>query len=237
MRMTQVLSVNDISPHMRRIVLTGDSLADFPENKESAHVKAIFPNPNSDNKKPKLGMYFGFKKFMRSYTVRAFDKKSLALTLDFAVNDHQGLACNWALQAKVGDYLGIAGPGDPKHTDLQSKKHLFFGDITALPAIATTLEMLPENAIGHAYIQVPVEQDIQALVFPKGIEVHWLVTANKLTDEFLTGLQASGEDLQDTAIFIAVEASVVKQLKAHLNTHCQYNKAKLYASAYWNQKR
>ncbi|WP_341205819.1 siderophore-interacting protein [uncultured Psychrosphaera sp.] len=237
MRMTEVLSVIDLSPHMRRIILTGDALADFPEGKESAHVKAIFPNPNSDNKKPKLGLYLGFKKFMRSYTIRAFNKQNLTLTIDFAVNDHQGLASDWALNAKQGDYLGIAGPGDPKHTDLLADKHLFFGDITALPAIATTLEKLPATAVGHVYIQVPDEQDIQPLHSPNLVEIHWLVTADKLTDEFLTGLVSSGTNLIDTAIFIAAEASVVKQLKDHLNTHCQYDKSKLYASAYWNKKR
>ncbi|WP_339723069.1 siderophore-interacting protein [uncultured Paraglaciecola sp.] len=237
MRLTEVLSVSDISPHMRRIILTGDSLSDFPENKESAHVKVIFPNPNSDNKEPKLGMYLGFKKWMRSYTIRAFDKQNLALTIDFAVNDHQGLAANWALGAKAGDYLGIAGPGDTKHPDLFADNHLFLGDITALPAIAATLERLPKNAVGHAYIQVPDKQDIQCFTAPQGVEIHWLVTPNKLTDNFLKGLEAYGSELSDTAIFIAVEASVVKQLKSHLNTNCRYDKSKLYASAYWNQKR
>ncbi|MGJ8694073.1 MAG: siderophore-interacting protein [Thalassotalea sp.] len=237
MRMTQVLSVSDLSPHMRRIVLTGDSLADFPEHRESAHVKAIFPNPNSANKKPKLGIYLGFKKYMRSYTIRAFDKQSLTLTIDFAINDHIGMASNWALQAKTGDYLGIAGPGDIKHTDLFAERHLFFGDITALPAIAATLEKLPDNAVGRAYIQIPEQKDMQSLIAPKAVEINWLITANKLTDDFLTGLESNGENLTDTAIFIAAEASVVKKLKRHLNNHCQYNKSKLYASAYWNQKR
>ena len=237
MRMTEVLSVTELTPHMRRITLTGDSLASFPEHKESAHVKAIFPDPKSKSKKPKLGMYFGFKQWMRSYTIRYFDKKNLALTIDFAVNDHQGLASQWALQAKVGDYLGIAGPGDIKHTDLLTQKHLFFGDITALPAIAAILEKLPHNAIGHAYIQVPTAEDIQDLIIPKEVNVHWLITPDKLTSEFLTALEIQGGDLKDTAIFIAAEASVVKQLKAHLNDNCEYEKQKLYASAYWNKKR
>jgi NADPH-dependent ferric siderophore reductase len=237
MRMTQVLSVTDLSPHMKRIALTGESLSDFPNNKKSAHVKVIFPNPNSTNNKPKLGIYLGFKKFMRSYTVRSFDQQQHTLTLDFAVNDHQGLASNWALQAKAGDYLGIAGPGDIKHTDLFAEHHLFLGDITALPAIAATLEMLPENAVGTAYIQVPDKQDIQPLLKPEGINIEWFVTTNKLTDDFLNALKTVGETLNNSAIFIAAEASIIKQLKSYLNKHCRYDKAKLYASAYWNQKR
>ena len=63
MRMTEVLTVTDISPHMRRITLSSDALADFPEGKESAHIKAIFPDPTSPDKKPTLGFHLGFKKF------------------------------------------------------------------------------------------------------------------------------------------------------------------------------
>ena len=237
MRMTQVLTVTDLSPHMRRITLTGESLADFPENKESAHVKVIFPNPESTSKKPKLGIYWGFKKFMRSYTIRAFNKEKQTLDLDFAINDHKGLATNWASQAMSGDYLGIAGPGDTKHTDLFAENHLFFGDITALPAIAATLEKLPTDAVGKAWIQIPTNEDIQTLTLPSNIDIHWLVTPNKLTNEFLVGLQSMGPELQNTAIFIATETSIVKQLKSHLNSNCRYNKSKLYASAYWNKKR
>jgi NADPH-dependent ferric siderophore reductase len=100
---------------MRRIVLAGDDLQDFPMQQESAHIKAIFPRDNEQL--PKLGMYMGAKKWMRSYTVRHFDTLSKHLTIDFAVNDHTGLAANWAAKAIPGDYLGIAGPGETKHTN------------------------------------------------------------------------------------------------------------------------
>lgn len=236
MRMTQVSSIEDISPHMRRITLSGQSLSDFPIGKESAHVKVIFPNPESIDKQPKLGLYLGFKKWMRSYTIRQFDPLKMELTLDFAVHDHKGLATNWACQAKKGDYLGIAGPGALKHASLDTHKHLFFGDLTALPAIASILEKLAHDAIGSAYIQVPNKQDIQVLKAPTGISINWLVTTDKLTDDFLNGLKSESTELANTAIFMACEASIIKQLKSYLNKNCQYNKSTLYASAYWNQK-
>ena len=237
MRMTTVSSAIELSPHMKRIILTGEDLIDFPEDKESAHVKAIFPNPKSENKLPKLGLYFGFKKWMRSYTIRKFDKQRLELTLDFAVNDHQGLASNWALLAKPGDKLGIAGPGEVKHTDLDADKHLFFGDFTALPAIAAIFEKLPENAIGKAWIQVPEVLDVQTFNAPNNLEINWLITENKLTNQFLDALRLESKKLDNCAIFIAAEASVVRGLKDHLNQHCSYDKSKLYASAYWNNKK
>ncbi|MDB2373155.1 siderophore-interacting protein [Psychrosphaera haliotis] len=237
MRMTQVTSVTKLSPHMTRIVLGGNDLKDFPTDKNSAHVKAIFPNPKATDGKPKLGMYIGFKKWMRSYTIRDFNAERFELTLDFAVHDHKGLASNWAENAKVGDYLGIAGPGETKHTNLNAKDHLFIGDLTALPAIAATLEDLPTNAIGSAWIQVPTSSDIQQIQAPSGIALNWIVTSDKLTPEFGQALATQRKDLSETAIFIAAEASVVKALKSQLNDNHDYNKKNLYASAYWNQKR
>ncbi|WP_425401960.1 siderophore-interacting protein [Gilvimarinus chinensis] len=52
--MTRVAYVEDMGPHMRRIVLHGDDLKDFPADQESAHFKAIFPQPGKT--KPKLGI-------------------------------------------------------------------------------------------------------------------------------------------------------------------------------------
>ena len=83
MRMTHVLRIEDLSPHMRRIVVGSEDLEGFPSGQEGAHVKAIFPRPGES--KPKLGLAFGAKKWMRSYTIRAFDGSTKELTLDFAV--------------------------------------------------------------------------------------------------------------------------------------------------------
>ncbi|XQW84022.1 siderophore-interacting protein [Thalassotalea piscium] len=101
MRMTKVVSVNELSPHMKRIVVTGEALNHFPEHKKSAHVTAIFPKAKDPTKMPKLGLYFGLKIQMRSYAIRAFDKVRLQLTLEFAVKDHQGLASNWGLMLRL----------------------------------------------------------------------------------------------------------------------------------------
>jgi NADPH-dependent ferric siderophore reductase len=234
MRITEVSSVIDLSPHMKRIILTGDELVDFPQDKKGSYVKAIFPNPKSNNHVPKLGMYPGFRKWMRSYTIREFNTKKLELTLDFAVNDHQGLATNWAMNAKPGDKLGIAGPGDIKHNADLGNKRLFIGDFTALPAIAALLEQLSDDEQGNVWLQVPDQKDIQNLKKPVGIIINWIVTPNKLTNKLLDGLVSESNDLSDTAIFIAAEMGIIKQLKQHINQNCIYDKQKLYATAYWD---
>jgi NADPH-dependent ferric siderophore reductase len=231
MRMTQVARVEDISPHMKRIILSGDDLNDFPLQKESAHVKIILPQANSGI--PKLGMYLGFKKWMRSYTVRYFDDVQKELTIDFAVNDHNGLATNWAAKAKPGDYLGIAGPGDTKHTDYNADWHLIVADLTALPAAAAVIEKLPEHAKGYAIIQVPTAEDIQIINAPKQLKVDWVINADVNQDALLNNVEKLPWLNGTPAIFVAMESSQMKAIKKWLKAKPNYTKALTYASGYW----
>lgn len=231
MRMTQVARIKDISPHMRRIVLTGEDLNDFPSNQESAHFKAIFPKPGQI--KPKLGLYPGFKKWMRSYTVRAFDEYSKELSVDFAVNDHTGLATNWAINAKVGDYLGVAGPGDIKHTNYHAHWHLFVADLTALPASAAILEKLPRNAIGAAFIQIPTEDDKQLINAPEKIQLNWVINQQHNKNALLEQVEKFDWLDGEPAIFIAAESGQMQAIKKFLKTKPGYTKQQTYASGYW----
>ena len=231
MRMTQVAHIDDLGPHMRRVTLTGEVLKDFPLDQESAHFKAIFPQPGQA--KPKLGIYPGFKKWMRSYTIRAFNKQAKALTVDFAVNDHRGLGTNWANNAQVGDYLGIAGPGDTKHTNYDADWHLFVADLTALPAAAAVLEKLPENAKGTALLQVPTEQDKQSINSPKDIDITWVINPDVTTNVLLETVQDTPWLTGEPAIFIATESSQMKTIKRFVKSMPGYTSKQTYASGYW----
>ena len=231
MRMTQVDAIQDISPHMRRITLGGSDLNDFPIEQESAHVKAIFPQ--SKQGLPKLGLYLGAKKWMRSYTVRAFDQHTKKLTIDFAVNDHHGLATHWASDAQVGDYLGISGPGPTKHTNLNAPWHLMAADITGLPALAAILEKLPKKAQGYAFIQIPHKADMQTIKSPKGIKIQWLINSDIHKNRLLEALSNISWQDGSLAIFIATQSAHMKTLKAYVKKQPNYQKAYTYASGYW----
>ncbi|MFA7555677.1 MAG: siderophore-interacting protein [Spongiibacteraceae bacterium] len=231
MRMTQVAYIEDMGPHMRRIVLRGDDLNDFPSGEESAHFKAIFPSPGQT--KPKLGIYVGFKQWMRSYTVRAFNNRTKELTVDFAVNDHEGLATNWAKNAQPGDYLGVAGPGEAKYTNYHADWHLIMADLTALPAAAAIMEKLPATAVGTAFLQVPTVKDKLIIATPNGVEVQWLINDNLNKNALIEGLENMTWRDGNPAIFVAGETSQTKAIKNLLKTKPGYISELTYASGYW----
>jgi NADPH-dependent ferric siderophore reductase len=51
---------------------------------------------------------------------------------------------------------------------------LLVADETAVPAVASILEALPADAAGTAYLEVPVDADVQQLAAPPGVRVVWL---------------------------------------------------------------
>ncbi len=230
-RMAQIACINDLTPHMRRIVLTGDDLRDFPQGKESAHVKVIVPKPGED--KPRLTFSPDMKKWARSYTVRKFDPVSHELTIDFAVNDHNGLVSNWALLAKPGDLVGIAGPGPTKHTNYHADWHLIVGDLTALPAVAATVEQLPPGAKGYVAIQIPTEDDKQFIKLPEQISLSWIINPDIRKNALIEHLTELRWLEGSPAIFIASESAQMREMKAFVKNQPGYQSDLTYASGYW----
>jgi NADPH-dependent ferric siderophore reductase len=234
LRMTQVNQIIELSPHLRRIVLTGNDLLGFPQGMESAHVKVILPQPGQE--KPKLEKYLGSEKWMRSYTIRNYNPINSNLAIDFAINDHSGLATYWAANANVGDYLGIAGPGETKYTKYDADWHLIIGDLTALPAIATTLEKMPSDANGYVIAQVPTEQDIQSLKTPQNIHINWVINADLSKNMLLETLQKLKWLQGEPAIFIATETKQMKAMRKYVELQPGFKRELMYASAYWTSK-
>lgn len=232
-RIIEVERIERLSPHMQRIEFSGESLTDFPTQKESAHVKVIVPDEGDYN--PGWNYVHKYRKSMRSYTVRSFNAVQRRLVIDFAVNDHVGKISNWASSAQPGDKLAIAGPGGVKHKDFYADWHLFIGDLTALPAIAATLEMLPSNAVGHAFVQVPSEADKQELRKPQGIAITWLINKDRNVDMLENAVRSFVWPAGEPAIFLACEAKQVRKIKSWLRSQPSLKTGKLYDSAYWKQ--
>lgn len=231
LRTTYVSRIQDLTPHMRRITLSGDDLINFPTEYESAHVKVLVLNNQESS--TKLTFNMNMKKRMRSYTVRKFNIEKSELIIDFAINDHKGLVADWAANAKIGDHIGIGGPGPTKYKGLEADWHLFAGDITAIPVIASTIEKLPEEAIGYAFLQVPSEIDKQIIHTPKGINIIWVINPNPFLNELYSHLEKFKWLKGNPHIMIAGEASQIRNINQMLKQNQQYQQSKTYASGYW----
>ena len=159
-RHVQLLAREAVSPGFVRITLGGPQLAGFVSAGFDDHVKFILPQAGQE--KPNLPSLVdgrphidGERPTMRDYTPLQFDAAAQTLTLDFAVHG-TGPAVEWAMQAPLGQWCGLAGPRGSMVVAADLDWHVFFGDETAMPAIERRLAELPAGT--RAIVRVQVAQ-------------------------------------------------------------------------------
>lgn len=238
LRTLTVVSSNTLTPHMQRIVLTGEELVTFPHDSESGYIKFLFSQQGDIvSSKEQLEMLAPDKPLMRTYTVRKFEPATKKLTVDFVLHkDSEGPASKWAQIAAEGDEVVIVGPGPIKLVDNRADWFLFAGDMTALPAISCNLEQLPPEAKGYAVIEISSELDIQPISVPAGVEIKWVISDSHSDQEkFLDTVFALQWLDGQPYVWCACEFGAMKQLRKHFKFSRHIDKRSIYISSYWKR--
>lgn len=236
---TQVVSVTRLSATLVRVVVSGADLARFGEPAEAdAYVKILFLHPDGDYARPidptriREEMAPQFWPRPRTYTVRAFDRDRLELTLDIVVHGDVGVAGPWAAAAQPGDEVLILGPGGGYSPQPDSDWHLLAGDDSALPAIAVALERIPAGCAVTAFVEVHGPEDEIELAGP----VTWLHRGDAEVGSLLVGAVRRWESPAGAGqAFVHGEAAAVKQIRRHLRTELGLPLEQLSISGYWRQ--
>lgn len=237
----RVVRTERIAPHMVRIVLGGDGLAAFATAGYTDHyVKLLFPPDGVTYPEP-----FDIERIraelprdqwpaQRTYTVRAWDEAQRELTVDFVVHGDEGLAGPWAARAVAGDTVRLLGPGGGYAPDPEADWHLLVGDESALPAIAASLERLPEGTAAYAFIEVAEPDEELKIAAPESARVHWLPRRGRPVGEALVAaVRALDFPPGDVHAFVHGEAAAVKELRRHLRLDRGIPLNRLSISGYW----
>ncbi|WP_394189550.1 siderophore-interacting protein [Pseudoalteromonas atlantica] len=233
-RRAHVISTTQIAPHLMRIVVGSEEFEDFPRDQQGAYVKVLFPHEGQTD--VELDLKADKPAVRRSYTIREIDSQSGAISLDFVINQHSGIATNWAKRAKVGDNIGIAGPGPKKLSDFSQSDYLMLGDLTSVNAINGYLQKLPASATVNAIIHVPDKQDIIELdVTQSNHRVNWLVSEQPNTDLINTVIAQLSQSHTKPLVFMALESSLVRQINTLVGERFAIERENIVCSAYWKQ--
>ena len=172
----------------------------------------------------------GDETVMRTYTVRLFDRERDELVVDFVLHTGDGPAARWAKQAKPGDRLEVAGRSRSTFTPAEgTTSYLFAGDASALPAIATCLEVLPASARATVIASVYEAADHLPLRSKAAIHARWLHTPSD--DEFVEAVAHVAAD----RAWIACEATVMRRIRTALLDGGLYDRADLATRGYWKR--
>ncbi|MGP3974642.1 siderophore-interacting protein [Streptomyces sp. 8N114] len=237
----RVIRTEQLTPHMVRVVLGGESLTGFPAGEYTDHyVKLLFPAPGVRYPEPfdiariRADLPRSQWPSMRTYTVRAWDPAALELTIDFVVHGDEGLAGPWARSATAGEEVRFLGPGGAYAPSPEADWHLLAGDESALPAIAASLARIPAGAPVRALIEVAGPEEEQPLDTPPGAQVRWLHRGAAPVGERLV---AAVRELEfppgRVHAFVHGEAGFVKELRGHLRLERGIEREQLSISGYW----
>ncbi|MFJ5262901.1 siderophore-interacting protein [Streptomyces sp. NPDC088387] len=235
----QVVRTERLTPHMQRVVLGGDGLADFEAGTCTDHyVKLLFPAEGVTYPEPfdiqRIRDEFPREQWpvTRTYTVRAWDPGLRRLTLDFVIHGDEGLAGPWALRVQPGETVRFLGPGGAYAPDPKADWHLLVGDESALPAIAAALEALPDGAEVRALVEIAGPEEEQKI--DSDAEVVWLHRGDRPVGQAL--LEAVRELRFPEGrmhAFVHGEAAWVKELRRMLRVEHEVPREDLSVSGYW----
>ncbi|EHL99898.1 Siderophore-interacting FAD-binding domain protein [Acetobacteraceae bacterium AT-5844] len=240
-RVTRVKRVMDVTPHMRRLTLTGEDLGRF--DAEAMHVKIFIPAPGGDGREPVWPhvsasgqpVLDGCSLTRRTYTIRRIDVAAKEMDIDFVLHGDASPGSRFAMHARPGDWLGISGPGGG---DVPLRGWtLIGGDETALPVIARALEAMPQDARGQVLIEVAVAAEEQPLSPPPGMALRWLhrngTAPGVLLLEAIRNLNwPAGEE---ASAWVACEGATAVALREHFAQVVGLPRSHFRAVAYWRQ--
>ncbi|KNC18439.1 sialic acid transporter [Arthrobacter sp. RIT-PI-e] len=151
-----------------------------------------------------LGMDAEERGAMRTYTVRNSRCRGATpeIDVDFVLHldddGRGGPAAEWAAAARPGDAVCVIGPnaaaaqcatagayGGGEGRPGLAQHVLLAGAETAVPAISSILESLPEHIGGHAFLEVPDARDFQDIATRSSVTVTWLSRGEAVHGEAL----------------------------------------------------
>jgi NADPH-dependent ferric siderophore reductase len=228
-----VQRVQRLTARMIRVVFGGPALAGFNWNGPAAHIKLILGADSPEVRAPS-----------RTYTPRHFDPATHELTVDFVLHG-EGPASSWAAQAQVGQPMLIAGPGRCYAVDTRAQWLLIAGDESAIPAVATILEVVPDTIRTAVLLEVNDAADEFAIAPPRpNVDIRWLHRAQPISGhggtaragvELLSAISAFRQPEGPGGIYVACEADAMRRIRRHLLLERALPREWLTTRGYWKQ--
>jgi NADPH-dependent ferric siderophore reductase len=218
----------------------GDALEGFAAAAPTSHLKVFLPAEGQTA--PILPEYTpdgavraedGPQPAVRTYTPRRFDEASGTLEIQFVLHG-AGPASEWAERASAGDQLAVAGPGGRFSMDPAAERWWIGGDESAIPAVGTLLEALPDSAAAEVHLEVAGPDDEIELAGPAKTTITW--HHRRTPDAWGAELDeaARGAAIADgTRVWVACEAAAMRGIRRYLLGERRLPASSLVSRGYW----
>jgi NADPH-dependent ferric siderophore reductase len=163
--------------------------------------------------------------------VREIDLEEKWLSIDFVIHDDDGVAGPWAKAARPGDTLVLSGAGGKYAPSPESDWHLLIADHSALPAVSSALEAMPEDARGLVVAHVAAADRVLPAP-PAGVEVKWVDS----DEDLIAAVRELEWSAGTPQVFAHGERETIKSIRKILKER-EVPRESLSISAYWARGR
>lgn len=237
-RLLQVRRSVRVTPGVVRVTLAGAQLDETFAGPDR-RIKMFFPVPGQERPAvPRAGTGGPVwpageaRPAVRTYTVRRFDPATGEMDVDFVLHAGHGPAAAWARAAEPGAWVGVSEPGGRYEPDAGADFHVVIGDETALPAVATVLDVLPP-APRLVLVEVADAAEEQDLPGP----VTWVHRGDRPAGEPLAeAVRAAAFPRGRGQAWLSGESACVRELRRHLLEERGLDRRLVYATGYWRAR-
>ncbi|MBD9390588.1 siderophore-interacting protein [Agrobacterium sp. AGB01] len=237
LRKIKVEAVRDLSPRIRRITFSTPNLRRF-DTLDALHVKLLLPRKDTNLYFPNLNA-FGTVEWgepheravIRKYTIRDIRPEQNVFDIYFVIHAHGGPGSRFAVNASIGDVIGMMGPGGGSARP--SQWNLLVGDETALPAISRLISALPRDARGVAVIEIDSDEDRQELAAPSAMDIRW-ISRKSGTAWLINDIEAIDAPMQGSVFaWAGTEFDLFRKIRSSWRSGGRFTKADQLAVSYW----
>ncbi|SEQ54684.1 NADPH-dependent ferric siderophore reductase, contains FAD-binding and SIP domains [Devosia sp. YR412] len=239
----RVLSRQQLTPGMLRLTLGGAGLSELTTTGiGDEYLRLFFPN----EKTGKLHLpvitdngrwtYPDGQDAIRcsTYTVRRYRADPVEIDVDFVIHEG-GLACAWALDAKVGDTVTINRPRGLYSRPADALWQLLVCDATGLPALSRILEQTPRHIESRMFVEVASAEDELVLPHHPAAKVTWLHKSGNGVAPSRMGEVVGAVPLPRTPgyIWVAGEQKVVRSIRKFVRQELRLPPERYELVGYW----
>ncbi|WP_341368191.1 siderophore-interacting protein [Yoonia sp. BS5-3] len=235
LRPLDVIARRHVTPNMIRVTLAAEWVKELPAGIEGAHCKIFLPSIDQSKTDFLQQLSEGPRPTVRTYTIRYIRPAVGEMDVDFVDHGDAGPASAWARKCMPGDVCGFAGPGPIKLKTYFADFYVVAADMSALPVAAATLEAMPKDAKGIAFLEVTGAEDRQDVNNPDGVELHWLIhpDPHQPATQSIKLIEALPKFEGSVQTCIAGESGMIKALRTEILSRRGIPKENAYISGYW----
>jgi len=231
--------VSRITPRLVSVWVTGEALEEFTIDAPTGHIKVFLPLPGQPA--PLLPEFLpegqvvpdDARPVVRTYTPRRFDTESRMLEVQFLLHG-VGPASEWAERVSAGGKLAVAGPGGRFSMDPMAEHWWIAGDESAIPAVGTLLEALPDSVSAEVHLEVADADDEIEFASPAKSTITW--HHRRIPDAWGAELDEAARTAvipDGTRVWVACEAAAMRGIRRHLLADRGLPASSLVTRGYW----